>query len=44
MEENILDEMELPLIEVPNTEQQKKPKTRKKEVFSDEQKTPIIRL
>ena len=42
MEENILDEMELPLIEVPNTEQQKKPKTRKKEVFSDEQKAPII--
>ena len=42
MEENILDEMELPLIEVPNTEQQKKPKTRKKGVFSDEQKAPII--
>ena len=42
MEENILDEMELPLVEVPNIEQQKKPKTRKKEVFSDEQKAPVI--
>src|SRR5574344_572557 len=43
MEENIIDDMELPLVEVPTTtEQQKKPKVKKKEVISDTQEPLTI--